>query len=78
VNKVKLDSMLDKDSLTTVLLGRYIMAYQLWLQIKTHVADPEEQHRIRSLTVFSESFFETKAGLAWGLWRVPHSSRPLA
>jgi len=60
--------MPNKDTFIPILLGRYIMAVQLMLQTKTHYLDGDDNLRLASMPVLLPSFFETKPGLAMGLW----------
>jgi hypothetical protein len=60
--------MPNKDTLIHILLGRYIMAARLWQQMKKHYDDQDDLPRLKSSTVLEPSFFETKTGLAMGLW----------
>ena len=52
-----------------ILMGRYIMAVQLMLQVKNHISDGDDHLlRFKSMSVLLPSFFESKTGLAMGLW----------
>jgi len=59
--------MPNKDKLIPILVGRYIMAARLWQQMKKHYDDQDDLALLKS-TILEPSFFETKVGLAMGLW----------